>query len=351
MTLENSNIRVIIDKGTGCITSLFDKHSSFEAIAPNSCGNQLVAFADNPKDYDAWNIDADFESHPTPLSEVDSVQLVENTPFRSVIRVTRHWQKSRFTQDLILYSGADQVDIDNEIDWHETHVLLKAAFPLNVRSDHATYEIPYGTIERPTTRNNSFEKAKFEVPALRWADLSDAQHGVTLINESKYGYDAKDNVLRLSLLRSPTWPDPDADRGLHRFSYAVYPHGGDWKQALSIRHGYEYNYGLSAQQVESHAGVMPARASLLQVSGDDVVVTAVKKAEDSPAIVIRMFEWAGTDSDIHLQTSLLSPARAKSLDLMEKEAESEAVPVTPDVSFHIRPFEIKTISLETDKAR
>ena len=119
----------------------------------------------------------------------------------------------------------------------------------------ATYEIPYGTIERPTTRNNSWEKAKFEVPALRWADLGDGQHGFSLINESKYGYDAEGNVLRLSLLRSPKWPDPNADRGHHHFSYALYPHAGDWKQALTVRHGYEFNYRLKAMQVEAHTRV------------------------------------------------------------------------------------------------
>ena len=122
---------------------------------------------------------------------------------------TRSWQSSKFAQDIILYAGANTVDVENDIDWHETHVLLKAAFPLAASAPTATYEIPYGTIERPTTRDNSWEKARFEVPALRWADLSDGQHGFSLINESKYGYDDQGNVLRLSLLRSPTWPDAD----------------------------------------------------------------------------------------------------------------------------------------------
>ena len=121
-------------------------------------------------------------------------------------------------------------------------MLLKAAFPLAATSDAATYEIPYGTIARPTTRNNSFEKAKFEVPALRWADLGDGQHGFSLLNNSKYGYDAVGNFLRLTLLRSPTWPDPDADRHEHHFVYGLYPHGGDWKQAHTIQRGYEFNY-------------------------------------------------------------------------------------------------------------
>jgi hypothetical protein len=121
----------------------------------------------------------------------------------------------------------------------------------------ATYEIPYGAIERPTTRNNSWEKAKFEVPALRWADLGDGQHGFSLINEAKYGYDGAGNVLRLSLLRSPTSPDPEADQGAQHFTYALYPHAGDWKQAGTVHHGYEFNYPLAAAQVAAHAGLLP----------------------------------------------------------------------------------------------
>ncbi|EQD49809.1 alpha-D-mannosidase, partial [mine drainage metagenome] len=166
------------------------------------------------------------------------------------------------------------VDVVNDIDWHETHILLKAAFPLAASSDMATYEIPYGTIERPTTRNNSWEQAKFEVSALRWADLGNGQRGFSLINESKYGYDCKDNLLRLTLLRSPVSPDPNADRGHHHFSYALYPHAGDWKTALTVRRGYDYNYKLQAMQVEAHSGTLPLERSFITVKANNVVLTA-----------------------------------------------------------------------------
>ena len=242
LTMENALLRVVVDPKTGCITSLYDKRSKFETLAPDACGNELIAFKDTPKAWDAWNIDADFDKVFTKLDQADSVQLIDRGPLQAVIRVTRTWQNSKFVQEISLASGMDYVNVVNDVDWHETHILLKAAFPLAASSKFATYEIPYGTIERPTTRNNSWEDAKFEVPALRWADLGDSQHGFSLINESKYGYDAKGNVLRLSLLRSPLAPDPNADRGHQHFSYALYPHAGDWKQALTVRHGYEYNY-------------------------------------------------------------------------------------------------------------
>ena len=138
------------------------------------------------------------------------------------------------------------------------------------------------------------------MPALRWAELGDGKHGFSLINESKYGYDGKENVLRLSLLRSPTWPDPDADRGHHEFSYSLYPHTGDWKQALTVRRGYEFNYPLRAFQVEGHGGNLPSKYSFVGIRGDNVVLTAFKKAEDGDATIFRFYEWAGKMGEVEI---------------------------------------------------
>jgi alpha-mannosidase len=345
LTLENSLIRVTLDAHTGCITSLYHKKSQFETIAAGGCGNQLQTFKDTPKDYDAWNIDAGFDKEVTPLDKVDSIALVEKGPVRATIRVTRTWQSSKFAQDISLYAGMDRVDVLNDIDWHETHVLLKAAFPLAASSAEATYEIPYGSIERPTTRNNSWEAAKFEVPALRWADLGDGSHGFSLINESKYGYDAKGNVLRLSLLRSPTWPDAEADRGHHQFSYSLYPHAGDWKQALIVRRGYEFNYHLRAWQVESHEGIMPAQHSFATIQGNNVVLTAVKKAEDVDALIFRFFEWAGKTGDVQL--SLPRGAKSASLtNLMEKSDDTALSVTNNQVTVPVHPYEIVSVRVE-----
>jgi alpha-mannosidase len=351
LTLENALLRVTVDAQTGCITSLYDKQSKFESIAAGGCGNELVAFKDTPKDYDAWNIDADFEKQFTKLDKADSVQLIERGPLRAAIRVTRKWQQSTFVQDITLYGGLDRIDVVNDIDWHETHVLLKAAFPLAAVGGNATYEIPYGSIERPTTRNNSWEAAKFEVPALRWADLGDAGHGFSLINESKYGYDAKGNELRISLLRSPTWPDPDADRGHHHFSYALYPHAGDWKHALTVRHGYDFNYKLQAMQVPAHGGKWLPRQSLVTIEPENVVLTAVKKAEDSDALILRFYEWAGKASDVRIGVPA-GATSAKLTNLLEQPEES-SFPVTANGQFTlpIRPYEIQTVRVDYPQRR
>ncbi|MEO6803984.1 MAG: glycoside hydrolase family 38 C-terminal domain-containing protein [Granulicella sp.] len=346
MTMENATVRLTVDAKTGCITSLFDKKTNFETIAKGGCGNELQAFKDTPTKYDAWNIDpGTLDVPPTLLHEVDSVKLVESGPLRSIIRVSRTWQKSKFVQDITLYTGDDHAVVSNDIDWHETHVLLKAAFPLAASSDKATYEIPYGTIDRPTTRNNSFEKARFEVPALRWADAGDGQHGFSLLNNSKYGYDSVGNLLRLTLLRSPIWPDPDADREMHHFEYGLYPHGGDWKQALTERHGYEFNYRLKAMQIMAHGGTMQPEHSFVGLDTQHVVLTAMKKTDDGNGLVLRFYEWAGQGGNVTL-TVPPGATGATLVNLMEKP-EGSAIAVTGNhVTVPVTPFEIQTVRVD-----
>ncbi len=345
-TLENAVLRVVVDPKNGCITSLYDKKAGFETLAEGSCGNELQTFKDTPKDYDAWNIDpGTLDVPPTRITDADSVELVEKGPMRASIRVTRHWQSSKFVQEIQLEAGSDEAVVVNDIDWHETHVLLKDAFALSATSPFATYEIPYGTIQRPTTRNNSWEKAQFEVGAQRWADLGNEQHGFSLINESKYGYDGVGNLLRLTLLRSPTWPDPNADRGHHHFSFALYPHAGDWKQAMTVRHGFNFNYKLQAMQVEAHAGSLPAEHSFVGIGPDDVVLTAMKKAEDSHALVFHFYEWAGKGGSAQLRVPP-GATGAVETNLLEKP-EGEALPIEGDhVTVHFRPYEIVAVRVD-----
>jgi alpha-mannosidase len=353
-TLENEFIQVKVDPSTGCMTSLFDKRSQTEALAPSKtdtggpkdrvCGNLLQTFVDKPKRWDAWNIDADFEKQHWDLDHADEVQLVESGPLRALIRVKNHFQNSTFVRDITLYAGVPRVDVKMHADWHEKHILLKVAFPLSAPNDKATFEIPYGSIERPTTRNTPAEKAQFEVPAQRWADLSDEKHGFSLLNDCKYGYDARGNVLRLSLLRSPEWPDPHADEGEHDFTYSLYPHGGTWKQAQTVRRGYELNYKLVPFTTEKHEGELPPEHAFIQVNADNVVVTAVKKAEDDESLVLRYYEWAGRATDVKIE---LPPGarQASDADLMERPNSKVALE-NGTVTVHTNPFEIKTVRVD-----
>jgi alpha-mannosidase len=336
------------------MTSLFDKRSRTEALAPaetdtggpkNSiCGNLLQTFYDKPKRWDAWNIDADFENKRWDLDQADEVSLVESGPLRAVIRIKNHFQNSTFARDITMYAGVTRVDVKMQADWHEKHILLKVAFPLSAHNQKATFEIPYGSIERPTTRNTPADQAKFEVPAQRWADISDSTHGFSLLNDCKYGYDAKGNVLRLSLLRSPDWPDPHADEGLHEFTYSLYPHGGDWREAQTIRQGYELNYPPTALQAQNHAGTLDPEHSFLQVVGDNVLVSALKKSENDNALVVRFYEWEGSENDVQLRLASGAQSAAET-NLMEKPI--QALPLKDGVvTVHTKPYEIKTVKVQ-----
>jgi alpha-mannosidase len=344
ITLENGTLRVSVDKQTGCITSLFQKKSNFETLAPGACGNQLQFFKDNPKDYDAWNVDpGTLDVAPATIDHADAVELIKTA--EPGIRVTRHLQNSKFVQTFSLSAGGDMVNVDNEIDWHEAHIFLKAAFPVAATSDFATYEIPYGAIDRPTTRNNSWEKAQFEVPAMRWADLGDGKHGLSVINQTKYGYDAVGNLLRLSLLRSPKWPEPDADMGHHHFQYALYPHAGTWKEAMTVRRGYEYNYPLTAETTMAHTGALPAEHSLASVPTENVVLTAVKKAEDAKGLIFRVYEWEGKDATVEFHVP--PGATGATVTNLQETPEGSQLAVSGDeVKAPIHPFEILTIRVD-----
>jgi alpha-mannosidase len=344
IVLRNAKLKVSVDTKTGCITSLVLLATNTETIAPNSCGNQMQAFADTPKQYDAWNVDPGTLDKPPAIVPATEVRRFDSGPVRASILVRHAWQGSKFMQIISLDTQADVVRVENDIDWHEKHVLLKAAFPLAHSSGKATFEIPYGSIERPTTRENSWEKAKFEVPALQWADLGDEQAGVSILNDSKYGYDAVGNVLRLTLLRSPTWPDADADQGRQQFTYAIYPHAGSWKQAMTVRRGYELNDPLTAMQVMAHGGSLGAEHSFAAVDNANVTLTAVKKAEDADALVFRMYEWAGTLSEVKLHVPP-GAAYAVESNLMEK-VEGGDLRLSGDVvTVPIQPYEILTVEV------
>ena len=356
--MENEFVRLQIDPQTGCMTSLIRKQTGINAFAPaetdsggpkkNICGNLLQAFADNPKlmgvwNLDAWNIDADFENQHWDLEKADEVTLLEYGPLRAVIRVKNHFQNSTFVQDIIMTAASPRIDVRMQVQWHEKHILLKVAFPLSAHNELATFEIPFGSIGRPTTRNTAAEQAQFEVPAQHWADISDARQGFSLLNDCKYGYDAKGNVLRLSLLRSPSFPDPHADEGDHEFIYSLFPHEGTWQEARTVLRGYELNYSMISLQAERHAGALPAEYSFLEVRPDNVIVTAVKEAEDRDGIILRFYEWAGQKTDVHIGL----PPGAESAwetDLIERPL--EPLPLRDGtLTLYTNPYEIKTVKV------
>lgn len=343
--LENAFYRLTLD-AHGRITSLVDKRNAREVIAPGEYGNQLVAFEDKPLDYDAWDIDIFYTEKPTPLDAAESVTVIERGPLRASVEIVRRYLSSTITQRISLYRDSPRIDFATEIDWHEHQILLKAAFPVTVLATMATYEIQFGTVERPTHANTSWDGARFEVCAQRWADLSEAGYGVALLNDGKYGYDVHGHTLRLTLLKSGISPDPDADTGRHRFTYSLLPHAGDWREGAVTAHAAQLN--LPVRVVMRMAD--PVSEPQTYVSGEGFVATdraglfvdTVKPANDGRGVIIRLYEGHGARGPASL-TFARAIANAEECDLLERRTGDVAQPGAHTLAFAVRPYEVKTL--------
>jgi alpha-mannosidase len=355
--LENEWLRVVVDAQTGELSSIFDKVHQREALA--APGNQLQAFHDQGQYWDAWNIDPHYADHPLPSPILRSIEWVNRGAIASRLRVVRQLGQSLFQQDYVLEAAAPILKIVSVVDWQERQVLVKAAFPLQVDADHATYEMPFGAIQRPTRSDDPRDKAKWEVPALQWADLSDSAYGVSVLNDCKYGYDAQPSQVRLTLLRSPNWPDPQADVGRHQFTYAVYPHIGDWRSADTVRRGYELNQPIQVLvgEINSSAAIahLPPSATLLDVPNPNLVVTAFKRAEDDDdAWILRVYECHGEIANLDWlkkegQLSLWHSTDAiEPVNLLEQPTPPQ-FPTINKPAFAISPWQIASFQIhETD---
>lgn len=342
--LENEFLRVIIEPNTGDLSSVFDKIQQREILSGS--GNQLQSFQDQGQYWDAWNIDPNYAQNPLPPTQLKSIQWLETGILCSSIRVIRNLGKSQFYQDYILWFNSPILEISTTVDWQETHVLVKAAFPLNLEASYATYEIACGAIKRTTSPQTPAEKAKWEVPALGWADLGDDTYGVSLLNDCKYGYDAKPSELRLTLLRSPCWPDQNADLGIHHFTYALYPHGGNWQTAQTVRRGYELNLPL---QVLSDVPLSLAQKSLQPVGqfldwqAENLVLMALKPSEeDQEQYLLRCYECHGEEAQLVMRSDL-GLAIAYPLDILER-------PTSTEQPVKILPWKIANFRLSRQKS-
>ena len=340
--MENAYVRIKFDKN-GSLSSVYDKTEGREVLAKGQRGNILQLFDDHPHNNDAWDIDPNFEDILWEPQAPVSIDVVEEGPVRAVVRIVRKTERSVITQDVTLYVHTPRVDFVTHVDWHEKHVLFKASFPVAVRSSHASYEVAYATIERATHHNTAFDRGRFEVPAHKWADLSEGDYGVSLLNDCKYGYDVKDNVLRISLLRATCEPDPVADQGEHQFTYSLFPHAWDWRGG-TVEEAFELNDPLLVVNLKQGAkGALPTSASFASLDADNVVIDTVKRCEDSNSLIVRVYEAYGQRGDVNL-TFGRKPKKVTECDLMEEND----VPVKmkgSTVSFFVTPFEIRTFKV------
>ena len=345
--LENEFIRATVDGKTGDLSSIWDKVNNREVLNAAG-GNQLQAFQDSGQYWDAWNIDPNYEKYQLPAPILKDISWVEKGELRQSLRVVRHIGKSEFCQDYIVEIGSPLLKIKTVADWQESHVLVKAAFGLNVEADFATCEIPGGAIARTTKPQTPAEKAKWEVPILRWTDISNDRFGVSLLNDSKYGCDLQPNQIRLTLLRGSTWPDEQADVGVSEFTCAVYPHSGNWQEAGTVRQGYELNLPLLVKvlpKLEENAHkTLPAVGKFLDLSAENLVLMAFKQSEDDSNVwILRCYECHGEEAKLELKSDL-GLAISQPVDLLEQPIN---LPQKSDErrSFRISPWKIASFAV------
>ncbi|MFH8680550.1 alpha-mannosidase [Streptomyces lydicus] len=347
-TLANGLLRIGID-ARGLVVSAYDRAAGREAVAPGGAANLLQIHPDFPNMWDAWDVDSFYRNVVTDLTDADEVALGEVTGGAATVRVVRSFGESRVVQSLTLASGQRRLDIDTEVDWHETEKFLKAAFPLDVHAERYAAETQFGHLYRPTHTNTSWEAAKFEACAHRFVHVAEPGWGVALVNDATYGHDVTRTVredgdrgttttVRLSLLRAPRFPDPETDQGRHVFRYALVP-GADLGDA--VREGHRIN--LPERRITGARTVAP----LVTVGNDATVVTAVKLADDASGdVVVRLHEALGGRA-VTAVTAGFEVADAVTTDLLERPTD-DGPALERDgstVRMRLRPFQIVTLRL------
>ncbi|MEX0941821.1 MAG: alpha-mannosidase [Pseudomonadales bacterium] len=341
--LENDNLKVEFAK-SGQIDRIYDKVMDREVVPDGQQANVFKLYEDLPLAYEAWDIDAYYLEKPPSLPRLIESNLHEEGPLIATIKQVWEDTNYRITQKISLRQGDRILEFDTHVDWRESQRMLRVDFPVNVMSTEARFEIQFGSVSRPTHNNTSWDMARFETVAHKWADLSQPNYGVALLNDCKYGHRIFGNTISLNLLRSPTRPDPEADRHEHHFRYALYPHPGDHVSAQVVNRAYEFNVLARVYKAKRKTGSRPSFDSMVRSNRDNVIVDTIKRAEDSDDLIIRCYEAYGIDCEVAL-TINLDVANASEVNLLEKEI--QPVKVTHGaIVFPIGPYEIRTFRIK-----
>ena len=368
--LENDLLRVEFSPD-GDIIRIFDKANRRDVLPPGAVANQFQAFEDRPKFWDAWDIDIFYDDKLWLAEPAASIELVEQGPLRWTLEIRRQILNSVATQRISLTRGSARLDFDTVIDWRERHVLLKVAFPVDILAPQATYDIQWGNVQRPTHRNTSWDWARFETCAHKWVDLSEGGYGVSLLNDCKYGHDIRDNILRLSLLRAPTVPDPEADQGEHHFTYSLLPHAGGW-EAGTAAEAYRLNDPVigfrcpvigdrlpvigdrlpvigeplpmdSETPITDYRSPITDHRSLLTSSAPNIIIETVKRAEDGNGLIVRFYESQRRRANVTL-TCAFPLEQVELVNLLE-ETQQTLIPDGDHVTLFVKPYEIVSLRL------
>lgn len=339
--LENSKLRVELDEN-GLIDRIYDKRNDREVLTDK--GNKLTVSQDKPIHESAWNLELNYQKKTWEINSAESIEAVCADETKGVVRIVRKFNKSTITQDIILAADADYIDFDTKVDWYETEKVLKAAFPVSVTNTFASYEIAHGSINRPNHWNYKTDLVRFEVCGHKWADLSEGDYGVSIINDCKYGYDIKDSLMRITLMRAPICPDPVGDKGVSTFVYRVYPHKGTWSQADTVKYAFQLNQPLKAFGLEKQDGILGSEKSFITVDRENVIIDAVKPAQDGRGIIVRMYEADRTRGKVNVKFGFGNVSRVIETNLMETD-EKEIETSDNAFDFFITPHQVRTFRI------
>jgi alpha-mannosidase len=342
-TLENALIKATFNRD-GELVSLFDKENKHEMVPHGRHGNVFQMYEDTPGRYDAWDIVETYMDHPINIAGNATISVDETGPLRVSLRVEKQIGKSTLVQRIALSSGSRDLQFETQIDWVERQRLLKVAFPVAVNANFATFDIAYGNMTRPTFANNSRDRARFELPAHQWMDLSQSDFGLSVLNDCKYGCDVRENTMRLTLLKGSIHPDPKADMETHRFTYALRPHVGDWRQSGTIEAAAAMNHPLLVEPVKESGLKVRDGQGLLSCTAPNLTLEAVKRSEDGRALIVRLTDRHNVSSRAEI-TFDRPVKRAWSCNLMEDKEQVLKV-VGNRVRFGAQPYEIVTLWVE-----
>ena len=325
------------------ICSLIDLEEGRQLAKSGKALNTLICYENRPHNYDAWDINIYYDEHYWELTRPEKVEVISCGPVLGDLRVTWKTGDSTVTQDIRVYADLKRVDFATKLDWHEPHGMLKAHFPLDIFYNQAQFDIQYGNVTRATHKNTSWDVARFEVCAHKWADVSEAAYGAALMNDCKYGYSVDENSMALTLIKASTMPDPTADIGIHEFEYSLVPHKGTWREANIPARAYEFNIPVSAEK-PCEGEAKDAGASFVKVDAPNVMVESVKQALHGSGTIIRLYECFGARTKASIRLAH-APESAVFTSLME----DDLAPAGFDgdtLEYEFKPYEILTIRVK-----
>ncbi|MBI9012903.1 MAG: alpha-mannosidase [Clostridiales bacterium] len=320
----------------GEVTSLTEKLTDYEYI--NGVGNQIIAFEDRPANWDNWDLDVFYQRKPY-MFETSEMYLTESGPVRWTIETIHTMGNSVIKQKIHLYKALPRIEFVHDVEWQENNLLLRTQFPTTIYQNKATYDIQFGSVERETTNNNSWDLAKFETCGHKWMDLGNNGVGLSLMSESKYGYSAKQSVMGLSLIKSGTYPNKTADIGKHHYSYAIYPHIKRWSEAQTIEQAERFNSELTVINSPNESA-----EPLINIVEGDVFVDVIKLSEDGNRVIVRLHEHKNAYT--HIQLKVSSKLKASKIVNLREEIQESIEMNNQLLKLTFGPFEIKTLSFD-----